>query len=182
MPDKHMMIDLETLDTSITASIISIGAVVFDPRSDTFDDEFKVNISAESNKRYGRSVSERTMEWWSMQDSAAQMAAFGGPHVDFDQALRDFTVWINRQQPTCTRVWAKSPDFDCSILSHACQERGIIWPFKFWEARCVRTIMELAYPNGDFPFMTMDGPKHDSLADAKKQVLEVQHSFYVLRA
>lgn len=117
-----------------------------------------------------------------MQSPEAQEAVFGGPHTALPTALNQFAQWINRLQPTCTRVWAKSPDFDCSILAHACAEQGVIWPFRFWEGRCVRTIMELAYPEGDFPRMDMEGPKHDALADAKLQALEVQHAYHVLGA
>jgi hypothetical protein len=40
--------------------------------------------------------------------------------------------------------------------------------------------MELAYPEGDFPWVHMDGPAHDALADAKKQAVEIQHVYHVL--
>ena len=40
--------------------------------------------------------------------------------------------------------------------------------------------MEAAYPEGDFPEMAIDGPKHDALVDAKLQVLEIQHCYHVL--
>lgn len=38
MPDKALMIDIETLDTAITAAVIAIGAVVFNPRGEGFDE------------------------------------------------------------------------------------------------------------------------------------------------
>lgn len=174
------MIDIETLDVEITAAVIGIGAVVFDPRGETVEDTYQVIIDAESNKRHGRTVSKRTLEWWAQQSPEARAAVFDGKKVHFQNALIDFVAWICKLQPTCTRVWANSPDFDCSILAHACKELGIIWPFKFWETRCVRTVKELAYPEGDFPHVEMDGPAHEPLADAKKQVIQVQHSFYVL--
>ena len=181
MPDRHVMIDIETLDTSITAAILAIGAVTFNPRGIGYDEEeFHLTISKKSNIAHGRSVSDGTVKWWSIQSPEAQASVFDGPHVALPLALDNFARWLNRMKPTCTRVWAKSPDFDCSILKHACDEQGIIWPFKFWEARCCRTIMEAAYPLGDFPVMAMEGPKHDALADAKLQVLEIQHAYHVL--
>jgi len=180
MPDKHVMIDIETLDTEVTATILSIGACVFNPREVGITDEFHITIDEYSNIKAGRSWSQSTKDWWAMQSQEAQDSVFAGPHTPLSIALTEFTQWINRLSPTCTRVWAKSPDFDCSILAHACRSQGIIWPFKFWENRCCRTIMELAYPLGDFPVMLMDGPKHNALADAKVQVLEVQHAYYVL--
>ena len=180
MPDRNLMIDIETLDTAITAAIIGIGAVVFNPRGDILEDSYSVTISEGNNVKQGRTVSKSTKEWWAMQDQDAQDAVFKGPHVPLNLALSNFAQWVNRLSPTCTRVWAKSPDFDCSILIHACAEQGVYWPFKFWEARCVRTIMDLAYCNGDFPHLAMDGPKHDALADAKLQAMQVQHSYFVL--
>lgn len=176
------MVDIETLDTSVTAAILAIGAVPFDPRGSGYieKDIFHVTCSKKDNLVHNRTVSEATERWWTMQSDEARQAVFDGPHVPLRLALDNFARWINRLSPTCTRIWAKSPDFDCAILIDAFQELDIRWPFKFWESRCCRTIMELAYPENDFPYMRVEGPKHDALADAKRQVLEVQHAYYVL--
>ena len=176
------MIDIETLDTALTAAIVSVGAVVFDPRGEDIQESFSLTIDEKSNRFHGRTVSDSTIAWWAQQSSEAQEATFGGPHTELTDAMRSLTTWINRLQPTCTRVWAQDPDFDVSILAHCCQGLRIIWPFKFWENRSVRTVKELAYPNGDFPPIAMDGAKHDALADAKAQVIAVQHGFWILGA
>lgn len=42
--------------------------------------------------------------------------------------------------------------------------------------------MELAYPEGNFPMVEVDGPLHDALVDAKKQVVEIQHVYHVLES
>jgi len=175
-----MMIDIETFDTEVTATILSIGAVVFNPRETNYDSVFHTTISAKS--QHDRTVSEGTQEWWKIQSPEAQANTFGGAQISLSLALDNFARWANKLNPTCTRIWAKSPDFDCSIMKHACDQHGVIWPFKFWEARCCRTIMELAYPEGDFPHIDMEGPAHDALADAKKQALEVQHAYYILNS
>ena len=177
MPDKHLMVDIETYDTEVTAVILSIAAVVFNPRGFLPLDEFATTVD---RHQPFRSASIATADWWEQQDEAAREATFGGAQLPLNMALLNFTSWVNRLSPTCTRVWAKSPDFDCSILAHACKQQDIIWPFKFWEVRCCRTVMELAYPEGDFPAVDVKGPLHDALVDAKKQVVEVQHSFHKL--
>lgn len=47
---EHIMIDLETLDTSPSAAIISIGAVKFDPATQTpLGDKFYLPVSIQSN-------------------------------------------------------------------------------------------------------------------------------------
>lgn len=182
MPDRHLCVDLETLDVDISAAIVSIGAVAFDPRGNGLDEAeyYQITIDQRSNEFHGRSVSQNTLDWWAMQSTEAKARTFNGPHTELSTALRDFTRWINELVPTCTRVWAKDPDFDVKILQHACNTLGLIWPFKFWESRSCRTAIELAYPEGDFPAMAVDGPKHDALADAKIQALEVQHVYHKL--
>lgn len=182
MPDRALMIDIETLDIEPTAAIVAIGAVTFNPRGDSIanEDEFSITIDQRSNEAHGRSVSEKTLIWWSNQSAEAQASVFQGPHTELSDALRQFTKWVNRLSPTCTRVWAKDPDFDIAILSHACRTLNIMWPFAFWEARSVRTAMEMAYPMGDFPIIKASGPKHDALVDARVQALEIQHSHFVL--
>ena len=144
MPDLHMMVDIETYDTEITAVILSIAAVTFNPRGFLALDEWHSTVS---RNQPDRTVSTPTRLWWEQQEQEAQDATFGGAQLPLGAALLDFTQWINRMSPTCTRIWAKSPDFDCSILAHACKEQNILWPFKFWEARCCRTIMELVWPS-----------------------------------
>jgi len=184
MPDRHLMIDIETLDTANTAAILSIAAVAFDPRGASVRDEdcFRITINRHSNEFYGRTVSASTLAWWAQQSDEAKAATFDGPSVDLMVAMLDFTQWVNRLRPTCTRVWAKDPDFDVAILRNACEMLNLMWPFKFWEGRSCRTAMELAYSEGDFPPIIMDGPAHDALADAKKQVIEIQHAYHVLRS
>ena len=182
MPDRNLMVDIETLDTEVSAAIVSIAAITFDPRGEGINDEetFRLTIDQRSNEAHGRTVSDGTLAWWSVQSPEAWNATFGGPHVELSTALRQFTNWINCLKPTCTRIWAKDPDFDVNILRHACDGLNIRWPFRFWEGRSCRTAIELAYPEGDFPHIVMDGPAHDAFADAKKQVVEIQHAYHVL--
>ena len=182
MADRHLQIDIETLDVSVTSVILAIGAVAFNPRGNGLEGEPTFHTTISRKTQRDRSVSQQTVEWWQQQSEEARASVFGGDLLPLHMALTNLTHWINRLQPTCTRVWAKSPDFDCAILTHACKSNNLIWPFKFWEARCVRTIIELAYPEGDFPIMKTEGPKHDALTDAKKQALEVQHAYHILGA
>jgi hypothetical protein len=58
------MVDIETLDTQISAAIVSIGAVVFDPRGEDYQETFSLTIDEKSNRWHGRTVSDATLEWW----------------------------------------------------------------------------------------------------------------------
>jgi hypothetical protein len=113
------MIDIETLDTEVSAAIVSIAAITFNPRGDGINEEatFRSTIDQRSNRFHGRTVSDATVAWWAAQSPEAWDATFGGPHTELSSALRQFTRWINEMRPTCTRVWAKDPDFDINILA-----------------------------------------------------------------
>lgn len=181
MAERHLMVDIETLDVEITAVILAIGAVVFNPfDKDGYNNNEEFTCTINKKHQHGRTTSKHTIEWWAQQSKEAQDAVFGGPHEHLVTGLRNFTTWINELRPTCTRIWAKSPDFDCAILKNACDNAGVMWPFKFWETRCVRTTMDLAYPEGDFPHIEVEGAKHDAIVDARVQAIEIQHAYYKL--
>jgi hypothetical protein len=52
MPDRHLMVDIETLDTQISAAIVSIGAVVFDPRGEDYQETFSLTIVESMARAY----------------------------------------------------------------------------------------------------------------------------------
>jgi len=183
MSDFHCMVDIETLSTEATAAVLAIGAVMFNPRGgdeeDTLVETFFIRISLDSNEKYDRHMSSGTIKWWMSQSEDARTKTFSGDMSPLNFALRDFGTWCRTFETQPTRIWAKSPDFDCSILEHACKTTHQDWPFKFWDTRCVRTITELAYPEGNAPKIGV-GVAHDALDDAKRQVLMVQHCYKVL--
>ena len=82
--------------------------------------------------------------------------------------------------PAAKVVWAKGPDFDCKILQHACEAVSIPYPFHFSNHRCVRTIIDVAFPDPDQrPEFT--GVAHDARDDAINQALSVQMAYQALR-
>ena len=66
----HAMIDLETLGTKPDCTIISIGAIKFNPYTDNEPYGglyYKADIDEQST--LGRSVDDATLEWWGKQDA-----------------------------------------------------------------------------------------------------------------
>jgi hypothetical protein len=183
MPDKHMMVDLETMDTKETAAILTIGAVMFDPRGSDSEasmqakldngEGFSIRCSLESNMAIGRTISARTIMWWLEQSEAARKDLIHAQQSPLGLALGNFRRWISGQKPKATRVWAKDPDFDCKILESAMEVTHEIWPFHFADNRSVRTIMDLAFPDGDCPHIG-EGVAHNAFDDAVRQALTVQ--------
>ena len=191
MPDRACMVDIETLSTMPNAAIITIGAVLFDPRGEDTEETLREHamlfgpISFESNEAEGRHISASTMGWWLKQSQEAQAGLFEGDVVPLRAALERFRQWVNNASPVPTRFWAKDPTFDGVILEDAFRSMGMMWPFKFWETRSVRTCMELAYPpgglRGDFPQIGV-GVAHNAVDDSIRQCLSVQHAHHVLDA
>jgi len=178
---SHIMLDIETMDTENTASIVSIGACAFD--MDNYDEEitrkFDIRISLESNQKAGRTISASTVSWWLKQSKEAQAALHRDPVVNLKEGLTQFRMWADEVKPRASRIWAKDPDFDVVIMKDAFNDLGMVWPFKFWESRSVRTIVELAYPNGDEPHIEL-GVAHDAADDAIRQALMVRHCYWTL--
>ena len=176
----ELMIDIETMSARVNASILTIGATYFDPRTLDTEEQLREQsalfgpISFQSNEKEGRHFSPQTMEWWLQQSQEAQAALFEGNILPLRAALEQFRQWVINLKPAPSFIWANSPSFDCAIVHNAMDQLNMMWPFKFWEERDVRTIRHLAYPDGDHPnFET--GTAHNAVDDCIKQVLLVQH-------
>lgn len=194
----HLMTDIETMGTSPTAPVISIGAVLFDPLGhDTWEGlhkrAFLRTIDIEDAVKYSSGVEPATLKWWLKQSDAAIKRLVEGDTTNAKQALMDlFSYAIERgpssklaeeyrKLPVPTCFWAHSPSFDYVILQQATKATGLMWPFFFSWWRDTRTLFDVAWPNGpeDRP-KTNDGVHHDARDDAVAQALLVQAAHQAL--
>ena len=170
---QHVMLDLETLATTADAAIMSIGAVKFDLESDALDDAgFYASISVVSNTDKGRRIDEETLIWWVQQEKAAQ-AVFTEPKQALSAALEDLSDWFDRED---LFVWSCGADFDLPMLAHAYRQHDWLPPWKFWNARCYRTMKSL-FPGAK----AQKGVKHNALDDAITQAKHLQAIYAQLR-
>ena len=164
----NVMVDLETMGTSATAPIISIGAVFFD--EDGLGKEFYAAVSLEDSVKRGGVIDPSTVIWWMQQEESllGQFVAeqkLGGA-VKLPTALERFTEFVTSE---CSdrelRVWGNGASFDNVILRNAFEVCGLIEPWRFWNDRCFRTIKSLF---GNVPYKQ---PKvaHNALSDAVAQ-------------
>lgn len=171
------MIDLETLDTTPTSSILTIGAVRFDPFGDELADpkfdKFYVRVDIDSCDQLGLTVNPATIDWWSRQDPEAQSEAFNAENriniIDAMTQLYQFS-W------GCKRVWSHGAAFDIPICEHIFKKIGKAVPWEYWQVRCTRTIFDIGI-NPNQPSTL----KHHALNDAWAQAIGVQNVLRTLK-
>ena len=175
--NTDIMIDLETLDVLPSATILTIGAVKFDPFGDDVNEpsceKFYVRVDVDSCDRIGCTVSQATLDWWGNQSQAAQDEAF-------DPANRiDIVDAMNQLYKFCwgaKRVWSHGAGFDVIIMEHIFRKIGKAVPWQFWEVRDTRTLFDIGINPNRPPVL-----KHHALEDAWNQAVGVQNVFKSLR-
>lgn len=185
--DLALMTDIESMDVTPEAAIVTIGAVMFDPRG--YDTEesirndksrcFYAKASLQDNQAEGRSFSADTIQWWLQQSPEAQASLFEGHIGTLRKMLTQYNLFIDSLGVRPTRFWANDPDFDMVIIGNAMRQLKMMPTWKFWETRSVRTVKDIAYPEGNHPQIGV-GTAHDALDDSIRQALTVQHCMHVI--
>jgi len=173
-----LMIDLETLDVTPTASILTIGAVRFDPFGDEINDstctKLYIKVDLDSCDRYGGTVSQSTIDWWASQSKEAQDEAFDPTgRVPIEEAMNQLYKFAWGAK----RVWSHGATFDIPICEFYFRKVGKAIPWQFWEARCTRTIFDIGINPNRPPVL-----KHHALEDAWNQAVGVQNVFKALQS
>ena len=176
----HVMVDLETLGTGPDAAIVSIGVCAFDPQSDTVGRSkmWAVDIAGPETGV----VDPATVLWWLRQSQqAVKDSFFSGPRVPIREAVNNLCHWLSSCQLSGDVVlWSRGPTFDETILRATAARLGIGFPVKFYNSRCVRTILDAAKSIG-FAERKNPGVAHSALDDAIHQAFEVQRAYRWMR-
>ena len=166
---KHLMVDLETLATTPNATILSMGAVTFDPNSTELYADFYHKIELESFDGLDSFIDDNTIEWWSKQSKKAQEEAFDpAGRIDIRKVLDDFNIFCKGS----THFWSHGSTFDIIILEHYFRQLGKPYPWNFWQVRDTRTLFDLGF-DPEMP----KANKHHALEDAVRQAKGVQNMF-----
>lgn len=152
------MIDLETMGTNPDSAIVSIGAVIFDPRyGQVSKDTFYVELDWKSQ---GRTIDRETEKWWKAQSNEAKDALYGID--DLDVTLKDLAAWL----PGDVKVWGNGSVFDISMLEDAYRQLDIEIPWKFWNIRDCRTVLDMYESKRGGFSKKSGGVTHNALDDA----------------
>lgn len=170
MATTHGMIDLETIDVTPSAIVLSIGGVKFDPNGDKIYDGFHYRVDVDAQEQKGRTSSPDTLEWWGKQDNAVIEAAFGDEdRVSVEFMLDELKKWA----VGVDKMWAQGVAFDMPIIEDLCRQNNKPYPWAFWNVRDSRTLFGIMPkdPRKQFKF-----DAHNALEDCKVQAQCVQYT------
>lgn len=182
---KHIMVDIETLSTAVNASVLSIGAVEFDPMSGKIEREFyhELDLSDQTN----RHIDVNTVQWWVKQclvntdniefltkpDSHKDNVAFALVKLGAFIAGNENHYFERAEGYEKIALWACDPDFDIAILADLYKEHNLPTPWKYSEPKSVRTARMLTQIAGmEIPVQEAD---HNALNDCIRQAKEVSY-------
>jgi hypothetical protein len=183
---KHFMVDIETLSLEpSTTVILSIGVVRFD--KDGIYNTMKVLLPITTQlEELGRTTSKSTVDFWNRQPARvreANVKALPTEDNDIVESLVALFCFINQGALDGPRyVWAKDPDFDLVAIKSLAGAVDMEVPWKFYEPRSVRTILDLDKEATKQIRDEWDdgGMAHDALDDALCQARQVMHVFRTL--
>ena len=169
----HGMIDLETLDTKPSCTVLSLGAIKFNP----FDDsephsELYLKVSVDDQDRLGRTTSDDTIAWWAKQDPAAMEEAFDQTGaVTVEESLRQLTKWM----VGVDTLWGHGYGFDITIIEDMYRMVKQPIPWNFWIVKDSRTLFGCC--EKDPRKILKQENLHNALADAYFQAKGVQYAY-----
>ncbi|WP_206616094.1 exonuclease, partial [Escherichia coli] len=164
----HLMIDLETMGKNPDAPIISIDAIFFDPQTGDMGPEFSKTIDLETA---GGVIDRDVIKRWLKQSREAQSAIMTD-EIPLDDALLQLREFIDENSGEFfVQVWGNGANFENTILRRSYERQGIPCPWRYYNDRDVRTIVELGKAI-DFDARTaipFEGERHNALDDARYQ-------------
>ena len=183
---KHIMLDLETLDTTSSAVVISIGAVAFDPHTNELGDRFYVETveDTEAQQARGRTISGDTVRWWMQQDVLAKRVFATPPpdgveRVSTLEALSRFGLFVAANGDRDVELWGNGADFDNVVLGSLYDAFGLSKPWSYSRNRCYRTMKNIGI--GPRKPKVREGVHHNALDDAITQAVHLQEIFACLK-
>jgi len=182
-----LMIDIETLSTQKDAAITSIGAVFFDRHTGLVGQhKHHVGIQMLPAHNYGH-IDPGTVQFWISQKKTVQeqlLSLTASQSVNartLAVALASLTGFIHTfSDPENVLVWSNGSNFDIEILENAYTRTCQKVPWKYYNVRDVRTIVDIGRdilkfdPKKTIPFT---GSEHNALDDAVHQANYVSAIF-----
>ena len=168
----EVMVDIETLDTTSSALVCSIGAVRVDPEIGKVRlgqvDQFYCVLDWQDQVDRQRTISPHTVSWWLKQSEAARKAICAADRTDYGRNKKNNLSELEafRGFVGTSPIWANGADFDLVILQSLYKSYADLIPFawSFRNHRCYRTLKAIWHKDITFP--QDRGTAHNALDDA----------------
>lgn len=171
-PTRHIVADLETLDTQPSAVILTAGLIaveISDGGVTVLSRWYRHLEFFFQQDQPGRTQSASTWEWWGKQSDLAIWQAFEQrPRLSLWLAMHSLAAWLELHPYP---IWGNGSDFDNATLQDAFKQCGLRWPY--WRNRCLRStkglVQQLApdvklpeFPEHLTPHVAIDDAEHEA--------------------
>lgn len=171
---NDIMIDIESLDTSPNCVILTIGAVRFDPKGDGIVEKLSLRpMIEEQTEKFGRTIDEDTVRWWSTQSADAQEESMGDhDRIPFKDAMAELYKFCwNRKG-----IWSHGLSFDVVAMESAWRQLEMKCPWPYFSVRDTRTLFDITgVSTKDKKYATKT--THKAVEDAEHQAIVVQDAY-----
>ena len=172
---RDIMVDLETFDNVISASIVAIGAVQCDLTTGETGSTFYRVIDLSGQQELGMTINSQTIYWWLEQSKGARDALTVEGKIKLGDMCDRFNKWIESLGVSTEhlRLWGNGASFDNAIIRYAYRQCDKELPIKFWNDRDMRTVVGFYPPQMQESWrrtVFREGEHHNALDDAKHQV------------
>lgn len=144
MKHRDIMIDIETLGNTPSATVLTIAGITFDRMADYSYiadprdlDYFYCRVDVDTQNR---EVNQETVDWWATQKPETRDEAF---HPENRLPLKDAMIALNSWASGVDRYWANGAGFDYVILEDCNRQSGLRSPWNFWQVLDARTIYKM---------------------------------------
>ena len=140
--------DIETLDVESTSVVLSAAIVYFDEKStyqSLLDDCLFVKFDAkEQIKKYKRTVSKSTLEWWGKQSDHAKKISFYPSDKDLTavEAISQIRKYLKRESKEKMIMWSRGA-IDSVIMDSLCKAMDVKPLIFYNQHREIRTALDL---------------------------------------
>lgn len=152
----HAMLDIETLSTSASATVLSAAVVFFDPETGEIVEK---NMMVFDALRQNRHIDVNTIKWWMKQPAAAS---------EHWRNPSEYST-VESFARVCSKYgkvtwWALSPTFDEVIMTSLFADAGVPCPWTPWVWLDVRTIKNFLFDKTKPKNANAHNPVEDCLA------------------
>jgi hypothetical protein len=123
-----IMVDLETMDNTASAAIVSIGATQCDLITGECGHSYYRVIDLEGQVDNGLTISTDTLYWWMEQSDGARKALTVPGKISLEDMCVQLRKWLYALDisPENLRLWGNGASFDIAILRHAFTKCGVV--------------------------------------------------------